>query len=150
MVAQEKLAICTIGTEEFALPISDVKEIVSIGKVFKIPDLPNYITGMINLRGFVYVVYDLRVRFNMDSSNLEDPKILIMNDKKVGLVVDEVSEILTVNQEAFDNTTDYPDLNLKNFISNIIKHDGRVIINLDMKSLINKSDEVIIEEILEN
>lgn len=144
-----QIAICNVGNQECSVHIEDVKEIICKEKISKIPDLPEYIEGMINLRGQVFVVYDLRKKFHLEYYCDDNSKIVIFNYKNIGFIVDEVIEIIEVDESDFDKKPQLPDLISKKFISNIVKVGERVIVDLDIERILDAKEEELIDGILE-
>lgn len=93
----------TVGEEEYGINIMLVREIKAWTATTRLPNTPDYMRGVINLRGAVVPIFDLRGRFNL---GLADPTknhvviILNVNNRTVGILVDRVSDILTVEQSA--------------------------------------------------
>lgn len=88
-----------IGEEDFALDILYVKEIVGIQKITEVPDMPDFIKGVINLRGQVIPLIDVRLRFEMPYREYDERTCVIVvdiNNMMVGLVVDMVSEVTEI------------------------------------------------------
>ena len=90
-----------LGEESYALDIMTVKEIRGYEKATKIANAPNYLKGVINLRGDIVPIIDLRIKFNVGEPSYNEFTIVIMltiNDKIVGIVVDEVSDVIKVSE----------------------------------------------------
>jgi purine-binding chemotaxis protein CheW len=89
-----------LGSEAFGLEISNVTEIVGIQPVTPIPEVPEYVKGVINLRGKIITVIDVRLRFGRESAEYDDRTCIIVVDIQdvcVGLIVDSVSEVITID-----------------------------------------------------
>ena len=85
-----------IGGEVYGIEIRHVTEIVGIQKITEVPDMPQYMKGVINLRGNVIPVVDVRLRFHMQPRDYDDRTCVIVvniNDASIGLVVDSVKEV---------------------------------------------------------
>lgn len=94
-----QLVIFNLGDEEYAIDISFAKEIIRIPKITKIPNVPNYIEGIFNLRGTVITVIDLKKRFGFEETERGiDSRLLILefNDMQIGIIVDDISEVVRV------------------------------------------------------
>ncbi|BAT71626.1 purine-binding chemotaxis protein CheW [Thermosulfidibacter takaii ABI70S6] len=90
-----------IGSEEFAVNILDVKEIIEVPDITRVPNAPSHVLGVINLRGQIVPVIDLRIKFNLPyppSEDDEERKIVVIeaDDKVVGLMVDAVTHVLRI------------------------------------------------------
>lgn len=89
----------TVDSESYGLEISIVTEIIGIQKITKLPETPSFIKGIINLRGRVIPVMDIRLRFNKPMMEYDDRTCIIVVDMKelsIGLIVDSVSEVLSI------------------------------------------------------
>ena len=92
------------GIEEYAIPILKVNEIIRLKgiNITKVPNTQKYVMGIINLRGEVIPIVDLRLKFNMPPKELDDDhRIIIVNlqDKSMGFLVDSVSEVAEIDEE---------------------------------------------------
>lgn len=88
--------IFTVNTEAYGVQIEYVTEIVGLQKIVEVPDVPSFIKGVINLRGQVIPVMDVRIRFNMPTQEYDDRTVIIVlehKDIKTGLIVDGVSDV---------------------------------------------------------
>lgn len=129
-----QLVVFNLGIEEFAINISYAKEIIRIPNFNKIPNAPDFVEGIFNLRGTVITVINLKKRFNFEETEKSnDSRLLILDfdDIKMGIVVDDITEVIRV-----DNLTIQ---NLGNEIVNITKNsiEGITIINERLIILLN-------------
>lgn len=137
-VTSRQLVVFHLGQEEYALPITCVQEIIRYTKPRSVASQDPSIRGVINLRGNIVPVYDLKHRLGLPSGTVEDSKIAIVDlDQSVaGVVVDEVSEVLTV---AVDDFEDVPAAD-HNSIEGVVKVGDRLIVVLDPRKAISPSD----------
>lgn len=87
--------------EDFALPILDVREIIRMTEITPVPHAPNFVEGVINLRGQIIPVVDLRKRFNLGQQEIhEDSRIMVLEvgENILGVIVDAVSEVLRIGE----------------------------------------------------
>jgi len=90
-----------VGNENYGIPISCVTEIVSMQKVTEVPDMPEFVKGVINLRGQVIPVIDVRLRFNLSARDYDDRTCAVVVNLEtmiVGLIVDSVDEVLQIDE----------------------------------------------------
>ncbi|MCL2304109.1 MAG: chemotaxis protein CheW [Planctomycetaceae bacterium] len=90
-----------LGDEDYCLEIRHVTEIVGIQKVTQVPDMPHYVKGVVNLRGQVIPVIDMRLRFNMPGRDYDERTCIVvinLNGSQVGLVVDTVNEVRSIEE----------------------------------------------------
>jgi purine-binding chemotaxis protein CheW len=133
-----------IGREMFGVPIELVHEIVRVPEVTAVPDALEYVEGVINLRGKIISVVDLRKRFG-ESEIQADRKnrILVANIEgtMVGLIVDAASEVLKLpNTEIEAPPANVFDDAEVNYVTGVGKLDGRLIILLDLKKILDKGE----------
>jgi len=103
-----------LGPEEYGLEIMKVKEIIGYMNITSVPQTPDYVEGVINLRGRVIPVVNLRTKFNMDKAErTEQTCIIVMeinadnNSINTGIVVDSVSEVLDITAESIEPSPDF-------------------------------------------
>jgi purine-binding chemotaxis protein CheW len=128
-----------IGEEEFGIDILKVQEIIRTMAITKVPNSPPYVEGVINLRGKVIPVIDLRSRFNMECrSHDSHTRIIVieLHGMIIGFVVDEVSEVLRIQS----NTVEPPPPVVagveSEYIKGVGKLENRLLILLDLEKLI--------------
>lgn len=96
---EDKYLTFVLNREEYGIEIKHVIEIIGIQNITSVPDMPHYIKGVINLRGKVIPVMDVRIRFNINEQAYNERTCIIVitvNEQLVGLIVDEVSEVLDI------------------------------------------------------
>ncbi|MHB2147744.1 chemotaxis protein CheW [Calditrichota bacterium LG25] len=96
---KDKYLCFQLDGAEYALDIRHVMEIIGLQRITTIPDVPPYIRGVINLRGKIIPVLDVRMRFQLEGRDYDDRTCIIVvhiNDKSVGLIVDTVNEVLNI------------------------------------------------------
>ncbi|HHW49342.1 MAG TPA: chemotaxis protein CheW [Clostridiaceae bacterium] len=148
-MASRQLVIFNIGNEEFGIDINFVNSIEKPIEVFKIPNTPDFIEGLINLRGKVHTVINLRKRFNMPTREFDDStKIIIVNANSsvVGFIVDEVKEIIHVDDENIENTPSVISDLKEKFISGVAKINGRIIIILNPGAVISIEEDDLVQD----
>ncbi len=99
---KDKYLTFHLDVEDYGIEIRHVKEIISIQKITDVPDLPDFVKGVINLRGQVIPTLDLRLRFGLPFKEYDERTCIIithMNDAPVGVIVDTVNEVLDIPPE---------------------------------------------------
>ena len=94
-----------LGKEEYAIEIRFVTEIIGVQKITDIPDMPSYVKGVINLRGKVIPVIDVRLRFGFSEREYDERTCIVVvniQSTSVGLIVDSVTEVLDIPAEQID------------------------------------------------
>jgi purine-binding chemotaxis protein CheW len=138
-----KFLTFSLGKEVYAIEIKYVTEIIGIQPVTEVPELPPYVKGIINLRGKIIPVFDVRLRFKKQSVEYNDRTCIVVIEVKdiyVGLIVDNVSEVLSIAEE---ETVPPPEINKtteNKFIQAIGKVGNEVKLILDCEQLINEND----------
>jgi purine-binding chemotaxis protein CheW len=129
-----------VGNEHYAIQIFSVTEIVGIQKITEVPDMPAYIKGVINLRGKVIPVMDVRVRFNLPERAYDDKTCIIVvnvNDTTIGLAVDTVSEVTSIPASHIEAPPQVSDGNRQRYIHGLGKIGEEVNIILDVGKLLS-------------
>ncbi len=132
-----------IGKETFGVPIALVHEIVRVPEITAVPDAPACVEGVINLRGRIISVVDLRKRFGeKDSSRNKKNRILVaeVDGKLVGLVVDSASEVLKIPHSDIDKPPQVYEENELNYVTGVGKLNGRLIILVDMSKILRPGE----------
>ena len=141
----------TLGSEEYGVGILKVREIIGIIDITEMPKMPDYVKGVINLRGKVSPVVDLRMKFSMDPAEYTARTciILVEIDKGgthslMGMIVDSVSEVMQV---AGDDIEDAPEVGGvdTDYILGIAKKEDKVIMLLDIDKVMNSDELAAIE-----
>lgn len=102
-----QIAIFTLGNEKFALETKIVNSIEKMMNITKVPTAPYYIKGLINLRGTIASVVDLKSYLNMERVRDEESIIIVeIRDEKIGFMVDEVIEVVEVTEDMIEKTSD--------------------------------------------
>ena len=94
-----------LGKEDYGIEIRFVTEIIGVQKITEVPDMPDFLKGVINLRGKVIPVMDVRTRFKLPERSYDDRTCIIvvnLNEVSVGLVVDEVSEVANIDKDQIE------------------------------------------------
>ncbi len=143
-----KYLIFTIGSELYGIEIRNITEIVSVQRITEIPDMPDYVKGIVNLRGKIIPVMDARLRFKKEAREYDDKTcmIVINNDRaSIGLVVDGVVEVCTIPNE---DIVPSPELGKgeQNYIMGIGKSNGNISLLLDCQRLLQDDELVLSEE----
>lgn len=152
---EEKYLIFGLESEEYGLKIHNVKEIIGFINITSIPLTPKYYKGVINLRGKVIPVIDLRLKVGMDAIEYNGATCIIVVDiaegfgeeAAAGIVVDYVSDVRNIKSEEIEDTSKFG-LNLQeNYISGISKVKGRVTILLNINKILT-TDTAITESMV--
>ncbi len=139
-----QLVTFTLGDEEYAIDILKVQEINRMKEITRIPNSPDYVDGVINLRGKVIPVINLRKRFGLPVvEENQQSRIVIMEIFSIiiGIIVDSVSEVLRISSSFVKPTPPLSTNVSSEFIKGIVDIDNRLIILLDMDKLFDESEK---------
>ena len=138
-----QLVIFQLGGEEFGVEIMQVQEIIRMPEITRIPQSPEYVEGVINLRGKIIVVINLDTRFGLNSKELDDDSRIIIvevGDNVVGMVVDSVSEVLRLASSNVEPAPEIISTKIQaDYLKGVGKLDDRLLILLDLERVL--SDE---------
>lgn len=144
-----KHLIFQLAERGYGIPILKVSEIVSLMEITPVPKTPNYIKGVVNLRGKIIPVMDLRVKFDMEEKEYDEQTcIIIVNiaigngKKQIGIVVDVVSEVFDIPLSEIDPPPKYSTHNEEAFLNGIGKVKGKVVMLLNIEEVVY-SEEII-------
>lgn len=135
-----KLIIFKLGKEEYATDILRVQEIKRMMGITRVPSTPSFVKGVINLRGSVLPVIDLRTRLGLIEAELTDAARIIVslvNEGIVGFIVDEVVEVTTVDSRNIEPAQVLSNDLSTSYISGIAKSDNRLYIMLNPDTIVN-------------
>jgi len=137
----------TLADEEYGIGILKIKEIIGMMPVTTVPQTPKFVKGVINLRGKVIPVIDLRLRFGMESIDYTERTCIIVveidgtrENVEIGTVVDSVSEVLNIKGEDIEDTPTFGTKLETNYILGMAKMEGGVKILLDIDRVLNSEE----------
>jgi purine-binding chemotaxis protein CheW len=138
----------TLADEEYGIGILKIKEIIGMMKVTTVPQTPGFVKGVINLRGKVIPVIDLRLRFGMEPMDYTERTCIIVVEidgtagtVQIGIVVDSVSEVLNIKADEIEDTPTFGARLNTDYILGMAKMEGGVKILLDINRVL-KAEEV--------
>src|ERR1700732_125050 len=132
-----------IGRETFGVPISLVREIVRVPDITSVPNAPDYIEGVINLRGRIIPVVDLRKRFREKVGEPSKKNRIVVAEvegRLIGLLVNSASEVLRIAPSEIEAPQDVFQEGELNYITGVGKLRGRLMILLDLNKILQRGD----------
>lgn len=132
-----------IGAQEFCVDIMAIREIRGWTAATALPQSPSFVKGVINLRGAVLPIVDLASRLGFESTEASDRNVIIVaqiGEQVVGLLVDAVSDILTVTDDVIQPTPDVASETAKSFIRGLIAMDGRMISLIGLERVLPETE----------
>lgn len=154
MDISNQYVVFSIEDEEYGIPILSVQEIISLPNLTRIPGVPDYIPGIINLRGNIIPLYELRSKFNLPAKELDKNSIVIIvqtgteNSKTVGFIVDTVSDVVSITRDHLRDTPDFSGSVDVQFVENIGQIGDRMIIIISLENFFTDSEHATIEHTL--
>jgi purine-binding chemotaxis protein CheW len=137
----------TLDEEDYGIGILKIKEIIGMMPITPVPQTPEHVKGVINLRGRVIPVVDLRLRFGMDSIDYNERTCIIVVEIEgeagtvmIGIVVDSVSEVLNIKAEEIEDTPTFGTKLNTDYILGMAKMEGGVKILLDIDSVLSSQE----------
>lgn len=145
-----QLASFKLGNDKYAIDIMCIKEITKIQPIKKVPKSPPFIEGVINLRGTIIPVIDLRKRFDIQSTSFEKKnRIFIVSifKKLVGLLVDEATEVIRIPPQHVRRTPEFAKTKDSQFFKGVFDRNGELIFILDLDQLLTAQERTGLSEI---
>jgi purine-binding chemotaxis protein CheW len=139
-----------LGSEEYGVDISQVQEIIRMVEVTRVPRAPHFMEGVINLRGQLIPIIDLRTRFGMPRiAATKSTRIVVteIGTKRVGIVVDSVSEVLNIPIEQVEDAPEMVAGVGTEYIQGVGKMGDRLIIMLDLTMVISSEEKQALETV---
>ncbi len=144
-----QLVIFRLAQEEYGLPITKVQEINRLVPITKLPQTPDFMEGIINLRGRIIPVIDLRKRFQLTVTDYtEDNRIIIVevNGQTVGIIVDAVTEVVRLAAASVEPPPPSFIIDAQ-YIHGVGKLDERLLILLDIDKILTSQEEIVLKQI---
>jgi purine-binding chemotaxis protein CheW len=142
-IAENQLVVFNLAAESYAVDINRVREIIQLQPVTRVPGTPASVEGVINLRGSVIPIVDLRKRFQLNTvEHNKDTRIVVVSCKgsEVGIIVDSVAEVLRIPVDSIEPASNvFSDQHLEH-LKGIVKLQGRLVILLDMDQVLSKQE----------
>ncbi|MDY6796633.1 MAG: chemotaxis protein CheW [Actinomycetota bacterium] len=138
-----KFLTFNLGEEEYGLEILKVREIIGLMHITRVPRMPDFVRGVINLRGKVIPVIDLRLKFGMSANeDTEETCIIVvdLDDKLMGALVDRVSEVLDIPDDDISETPDFGVSVDTRFIQGMGRIEERVVMVLDIGGILTSEE----------
>ncbi|RAW00514.1 chemotaxis protein CheW [Pseudochryseolinea flava] len=144
-----------LGEEKFALPVSFVQEIVEVDKVTKIPNAPEFMLGIINLRGRILPLLDTRLKLGLPKSETtKKSRILVLDievsDKsiQIGALVDVAKEVVEISAADIQDAPDFDNYNAKTPITGVRNNQGDITLIMDINKVFSASDILQLNKVI--
>ncbi len=136
---EHQLVVFELADEFYGINIAVVESIIKMQEITQLPQTPDYIKGVTNLRGTVLPVIDLRIRFGLGTQkDTKQTRVIIvtMGEVKVGLMVDGVSEVLRISDESIEPLPPMVNSVNSDFLKGIVRLEDRLIILLEVEKVL--------------
>lgn len=157
MAEEVQLVVFTLKQDdqvcEYGVPITKVQEIISMATPTKMPQTPDFVEGIINLRGKIIPIIDLKKRFDMGKSDITNDTrsvIVEVEGQTIGIIVDEVSEVLRLQVENIEPPPAVIGGITAEYLTGVGKLDNRLLILLDMDKILSEREKAELVNVGEN
>ena len=148
--AGQEFLVFTLGAEEYGIDILKVQEIRGYDNVTRIANAPAFIKGVINLRGIIVPIVDMRIKFNLGRVEYDNQTVVIILNvahRVVGMVVDGVSDVLTLAQEQVMPAPEFGGTLATEYLTGLGTVDGRMLILMDIEKLMTSREMELIDSV---
>jgi purine-binding chemotaxis protein CheW len=132
----------TLGNVDYGIEILSVQEFKGYGAVTPVPNMPEFVRGVMNLRGIIIPIIDLRVRFGLPAplDELSVIVVVVVAGRTIGLVVDTLSDVIDIPHDAIQATPEFSSRVPTAFLKGLAKTADRLVILLDLQHLVSLDD----------
>jgi purine-binding chemotaxis protein CheW len=143
LVSEFKIIAFQLKDKEYAIPVEQVRSIEKIQHITRVPSAAPYIKGVINLRGLVTPIIDLRNRFGLGDADLSEHSriiIAVLDSLEVGLIVDAANDVLDIQRDAIEPPPEIIGGTEAEYINGVVKAGKRLLILLDLETVLNEKN----------
>lgn len=143
--SNQKMIVFQLQDEEYAVPVSQIGSIERHQPITRVPQTLPYVKGVINLRGIVIPIIDLRLRFGMKETDFDEKKRIIiaqMNEIEVGLIVDAANDVIDISKELIEPAPEVIGTVNADYIEGVAKIDSRLLILLDLEKVLSSQEKM--------
>ncbi|MGZ3769472.1 MAG: chemotaxis protein CheW [Bdellovibrio sp.] len=132
-----------LGTDEFAIPLLKVKEVIGIPETTAIPQSPSYFVGIMNLRGSVISILDLRVKLGFKNKNTEETTVIILDlgENSLGVVVDCVNSVMSIASEEISPKPMMDSVKSAEFLTGVFRKQDHLVMLLNIEKTLSVEDK---------
>lgn len=148
MIDNTRFLCFTLGKEEYSIPLLSIKEVIGLPEVTPIPQSPPHFMGIMNLRGQVISVMDLRQKLSIKSPNTEETSVIILDlgDYNLGVVVDKVNSVQMLNQEDISEKPIVESNKAHDYITGVFRKEDKLILLLDIAKALSVEDRTTVSK----
>lgn len=142
MSEKSKYLFFSMGPEDFGIPLLKVREVIAIPEITPVPQSPSYFLGLMNLRGQVLSVIDLRKKLNLSTSKVDELSVVVLDFKEfmLGIVVDEVKSVQEVDGKDITTSAVIDQSKNYDYILGVYQEQGHLTLVLDIESALSIED----------
>jgi purine-binding chemotaxis protein CheW len=146
MSSESKYICFGLGGEEFAIPLLCVKEVLALPETTPIPQTPSHFLGIMNLRGNVISIMDLRLKFNIKPTRSDETTVIILDlgDYQLGVVVDRVDSVISLEKEKISDKPHIESSKATEYITGVFRLENRLIVLLDVARALSVEDRRVV------
>ena len=137
----------SLGGEEYAIPLLAVREVIAMPEITSIPYTPPYFLGIMNLRGQVISIMDLRSKLSIKPLNSSETSVIIcdLNSLSIGVVVDSINSVLSPAESEVSAKPDMQSNRNSDFITGVYRKDKKLVLFLDVAKTLNVQDKAVVD-----
>ena len=148
MMAGTQYVVFSINQQIFGIEILKIKEVLNYRKITPLPQVEGLVRGIINLRGAIIPVFDLREKFNLPAKEYTRFHVIIVVEiagRVMGVIVDEISDVMDILPEEFQTTENLPSNLRREYLKGVGKKQDEMIIFLDMDRLLSPEELELVD-----
>lgn len=135
-----KVIVFQLNQKEYAIPVHQIQSIEKVLHITRVPNTVHYVKGVINLRGVVTPIIDLRARFELEEEEYTESTriiIVVLEDLEVGFIVDAANDVIDIPSHQIEPQPDVVGTEEAEFITGVAKIDKRLLIIVDLEKILN-------------
>jgi len=147
-MAETQYIVFSINQQIFGIEILKIKEVLNYRKITPLPQVEGFVRGIINLRGAIIPVFDLREKFNLPAKEYTKFHVIIVVEiagRVMGVIVDEISDVMEILPEEFQTTENLPSNLQQEYLKGVGKKQDKMIILLDMDRLLSPEELELVD-----
>ena len=149
MIDQDRYLCFNLGKEEFALPLLKVKEVIGVPDITPVPQASNYFLGIMNLRGLIISLIDLRVKMGIKPLQSEETAVIILElgDYNLGIMVDQVNSVVRLSEQDFSEKPMLDNSKINDCVTGIFRKSEQLVLLLDIAKALSLEDKNTLQKI---
>ena len=139
----DRYLVFQLGEEFYAMPLLDVREVIAVPDSTPVPNSPDHFTGIMNLRGQVISIFDLRKKLNIKPADKTEENAVIIidiNSINIGIVIDEVSSVQAISEEEISGAPELDSKHANKYLYGVAKKNDKLILMIDLTKVLDVKD----------